>query len=87
MQTTMQRQRVSFEKDVFTSSELSKDQNGNVGSNGKTDNARNMDTNNIPESPSPKERLAYAIEFSAKILYPIFFLIYNIVYWTSYYGM
>ena len=38
-------------------------------------------------SPTQKERWAYAIEFSAKIIYPLSFFIYNIVYWTSYYGM
>ena len=37
--------------------------------------------------PTQKERLAYTIEFSAKIIYPLSFIIYNIVYWTSYYGL
>ena len=37
--------------------------------------------------PTQKERWAYAVEFSAKIIYPLAFMIYNIVYWTSYYGM
>ena len=39
------------------------------------------------EIPTQKERWAYAVEFSAKIIYPLAFMIYNIVYWTSYYGM
>ena len=37
--------------------------------------------------PTRKERWAYAVEFSAKIIYPLAFIIYNIVYWTSHYGI
>ncbi len=37
-----------------------------------------------PNEPSPKERLAYTIEFSIKIVYPLMFVIFNAAYWGFY---
>jgi hypothetical protein len=34
--------------------------------------------------PNEKERLAYAIEWSIKIVYPVAFTIFCIAYWTHY---
>jgi hypothetical protein len=34
--------------------------------------------------PNDKERLAYAIEWSIKIVYPVAFTIFCIAYWTHY---
>jgi hypothetical protein len=38
----------------------------------------------IPPMPVLKERYAYKVEFAAKIIYPICFIIFNIVYWSTY---
>ena len=53
----------------------------------KNKNTSDIDTKKNAASPTKKERWAYAIEFSSKIIYLLSFLIYNIVYWTSYYGV
>ena len=34
--------------------------------------------------PNRKERIAYAIEWGVKIVYPSAFLIFNIAYWSYY---
>ena len=83
----MLKQRVPLEKDDHSSCGLSAYKIVNGRNEGKIYNSKIMDTNEIPRIPTQKERWAYAIEFSAKILYTIFFLIYIIVYWTSYYGV
>ena len=41
-------------------------------------------TRNLPKLPVLKERYAYKVEFGAKIVYPICFIIFNIVYWSTY---
>ena len=56
----------------------------------KDTNRDTIDIRNDKQSdkiPTRKERWAYAVEFSAKIIYPLAFMIYNIVYWTSHYGI
>ena len=71
--------------DGFTSSELQTDNNSHltIEANGSSVAKEDKDES----IPTRKERLAYTIEFSAKIVYPLSFFIYNIVYWTSYYGL
>ena len=34
--------------------------------------------------PTAKERLAYTIEWSIKIVYPVAFIVFNIAYWGYY---
>ena len=64
------------------------DQNTNIKTTTEeNENISDMDTKKNSACPTKKERWAYAIEFSSKIIYPLSFLIYNIVYWTSYYGL
>ena len=38
----------------------------------------------ISIQPNRKERIAYAIEWGVKIVYPSAFLIFNIAYWSHY---
>ena len=71
--------------DGFSSSEPQNDDNSHLTIEA---NGSSLDKENKKDLiPTQKERLAYTIEFSAKIIYPISFFIYNIVYWTSYYGL
>ena len=36
------------------------------------------------DAPTAKERLAYTIEWSIKIVYPLAFVVFNIAYWSYY---
>ena len=64
------------------------DQNTNIKTTkDDKEDVSDMNAKKNAAGPTKKERWAYAIEFSSKIIYPLSFLIYNIVYWTSYYGL
>ena len=83
---TVQKEKSISDKDGVSYSGLGDKINTNIKIGGGATNPSQMDTNDNVKSPTKKERWAYAIEFSAKIIYPICFLIYNVVYWTSHYG-
>ena len=74
----------SQKHDGFSPSKPQTDNNSHLTMEANGTSAEKEDKNEL--IPTQKERLAYTIEFSAKIIYPLSFVIYNIVYWTSYYG-
>ena len=75
----------SSDRANLSTSHLNTDRNSNLGA--KVIDETTVAKDKKVSGPTQKERWAYAIEFSAKIIYPLSFIIYNIVYWTSYYGL
>ena len=81
----MNQQLTSSDCAILPASQLSVDRNSNIRT--KAIDETTVAKDKKVSGPTQKERWAYAIEFSAKIIYPLSFIIYNIVYWTSYYGL